>query len=53
MALAADDRLQEAVYKALRIVEDTDLPGDDLARAIELAEELVAELKRLRARLAS
>lgn len=42
------DRLHEAIYDALRIVETIEFAGlDDLERAGKLAEALLDELKRL------
>lgn len=42
------ERLHESVYGALRLLEDNDLIGADLTRAISLADELQAELSRIR-----
>lgn len=44
------ERLYDAVYKALRVLETTDFghrSQDELRRAGELAQELVGELSRL------
>jgi hypothetical protein len=53
MEREAADRLHRVVYGALRILEDTDMGNSDVGEAIEMAEELLAELKRLRGRRAS
>ena len=41
------DRLHDAVYGALRLIEDADLVGAELSRAVELAEQLQREISRL------
>jgi hypothetical protein len=44
---AHSERLHEAVYGALRLIEDSELNQAELARALTLAEELLAELRRV------
>lgn len=41
------DRLHDAVYGALRLIEDNDLAGAELGKARELAEQLLGEISRL------
>lgn len=48
---ADSDRLHDAVYGALRLIEDSELAQAGLARAIGLAEELLNELRRIQAGL--
>lgn len=50
MAKGQADRLQSAVFKALRIIEDTDLDHAELAAVVKLAETLLEELRQLRGR---
>lgn len=49
---ADSERLHEAVFGALRLLEDNDLIRAELARAVALAEELLQELTRIQEELA-
>lgn len=42
------DRLHDAAYESLRIIEDTDFGPADIMLAVRRAEELEAEVTRLR-----
>ena len=50
MSKGQADRLQKAVFEALRVIEDTDLRATDVGSAATLAQELLKELRRLRGR---